>query len=451
MKINRLIVNSYRNLTDIDITFPNSNMIAFIGNNGSGKSNLLELIAQVFAYAKNCLTKGKNYPLAEELEKCEIDYIYNGEQYALKFDSGSILFVHNLAEIVKKSKIENILPKSIFLYYSGETKRLAEIESRTIDEKYGNALKSNKFNGYKFIEYFSVNDLDILLLTAAVYQGKLADIVAKYTNGLRFYQLFSLIIANPKKSSVPGGEYFGAVGFVKAFLDEMRRYVSRTEEIDNYLNQKRKAYAMHFDEIDELKNVADGPSDFFAKMKALKNSGYLEKVFVSFRNDNQLVIWNYLSEGEKQILLMKLLTEITSMDDCLYLFDEFDSFLHLNWQRSFSSMFAGLDTNGQVLFTTHSPATISGMKRESVFIMEKGGIRPAPSETFNRSLDEIMEEQMLVTMRPKVFTDLEREFRNAVVHNRKDVALAKLEQIREIVGDDDPFFITASMALRRME
>ena len=369
----------------------------------------------------------------------------------LKFDRGSVLFVHNLTDIVKKSEIESILPKSIFLYYSGETKRLAEIESRTIDEKYNNALKSNKFNGYKFIEYFSVKDLDILLLTAALYQGKLTEIVAQYTNNLQFYQLFSLIIANPKKSSAPGGEYFGAVGFVKSFLDEMRKYVSRTEEIDDYLNQKRKAYAMHFSEIDELKKVASGPSDFFAKMKALKNSGYLEKVFVCFRNEQQLVIWNYLSEGEKQILLMKLLAEITAMDDCLYLFDEFDSFLHLNWQRSFSSMFAGLETNGQVLFTTHSPATISGMKQKNVFVMDNGKIYHARSETFNRSLDEIMEEQMLVTMRPKVFTDLEREFRNAVMNNQKDIAEAKLEQIREIVGDEDPFFITASMALRRIE
>ena len=86
-----------------------------------------------------------------------------------------------------------------------------------------------------------------------------------------------------------------------------------------------------------------------------------------------------------------------------------------------------------------------------IAIMDNGKICSARSETFNRSLDEIMEEQMLVSMRPKVFTDLEREFRNAVMHNRKDLAQAKLEQIREIVGDDDPFFITASMALRRMK
>ena len=451
MRINRLIVKGYRNLKDINIEFPDSNMIAFIGNNGSGKSNLLELIARVFAYTKNCLIKGKQFPSPDGLEECEIDYIYDGNQYALKYSRGSVLLIRGIAEIVKKGEIESVLPKSIFLYYSGETKRLAEVESKTIDEKYNNALKSDRFDGYKFIEYLSVKDLDILLLTAAVYQGKLIDTIEQYTNGLQLYRPFSLLLANPKNSSVLGGEYFGATGFVKSFLNEMRKYVSRTEEIENYLQRKRRTYMMHFTDVDEIKKVATGPSDFFAKMKALKNTGYLEKVIINFHKEWQPVLLDLLSEGEKQILLMKLLTEITAMDDCLYLFDEFDSFLHLNWQRSFSSMFAGLETSGQVFFTTHSPATISGMKQQNVFVMDNGRIYRARSETFNRSLDEIMEEQMLVTMRPKVFTDLEREFRNAVMHNQKDIAEAKLEQIREIVGDDDPFFITASMALRRME
>ena len=450
MRIREISVKNYRNLKDINVSFPDSNIIAFIGNNGSGKSNLLELIAQVFAYAKNCLTKGKNYFLADELEKCEIDYVYKGEQYVLKFDRGNVLFVHDLAEIVKKSEIENILPKSIFLYYSGETKRLAEIESRTIDEKYGNALKSNKFNGYKFIEYFSVKDLDILLLTAAVYQGKLTDIVAKYTNGLRFNQLFSLFITSPKKSSAPGGEYFGAVGFVKAFLDEMRRYVSKTEEKNNSLNQKRQLYAMHFDRVNEIKNVASGPSDFFAKMKALKNSGYLDKVFIGFRKEEQFIPINYLSEGEKQVLLMKLLTEITSMDDCLYLFDEFDSFLHLNWQRSFSSMFAGLETNGQVLFTTHSPATISGMKHINVFIMDSGQVFPTNSETYNRALNEIMEEQMDVGMRSPNVERLYDEFKQCIADENKERALFIMSELTEILDENDPLFIKMRLVLRRI-
>ena len=53
MKIKRIRFDQYRNLKNFECSFTDSNVIAFIGNNGSGKSNVLEAIAQSFAIAKN--------------------------------------------------------------------------------------------------------------------------------------------------------------------------------------------------------------------------------------------------------------------------------------------------------------------------------------------------------------------------------------------------------------
>ena len=451
MRINRLIIKEYRNLKDINIDFPDSNMIAFIGNNGSGKSNLLELIARVFAYTKNSLIKGKQFPSPNGLEECEIDYSYNGNQYALKYSHGNVLIIKGIADIVKKNEMENVLPKSIFLYYSGETKRLAEIESRTIDEKYSNALKNDKFGGYKFIEYFSTNDLDILLLTAAVYEGALNNIVNKYTNGLRLYRPFNLLIANPRNSSAPGGEYFGATGFVRAFLDQMRKYVARTEEYDNYLHQKRRAYSMGFTDVDEIKKVASGPSEFFAKMKALKYSGYLEKVIINFHKNWKPVLLDNLSEGEKQILLMKLLMQITGRDDCLYLFDEFDSFLHPQWQRKFVEELSTVEISGQILFTTHSPLTLGKMKKECIRILKDGEIFEPSKDTYNRDISELLEEIMEVGKRPEDVEKVIKAFRNAAVHGNKDLALKYKEQLKNLLSDEDPFWVSAEHYLLLME
>ena len=58
---------------------------------------------------------------------------------------------------------------------------------------------------------------------------------------------------------------------------------------------------------------------------------------------------------------------------------------------------------------------------------------------------------LYLSLRSPEYVQLEKDFRNAVVHNKKDIALEKLELIKRIVGEDDPFFITASMALNRME
>lgn len=66
MRIKKISIGRYKNLHDFECEFSDSNISAFIGNNGSGKSNLLEVITKAFrAYLEtqtsyiNC-TKSKN-------------------------------------------------------------------------------------------------------------------------------------------------------------------------------------------------------------------------------------------------------------------------------------------------------------------------------------------------------------------------------------------------------
>ena len=53
MRLLRVTIKKYKNLEAFDCVFSDSNISAFIGNNGSGKSNLLEAITEAFSYAKN--------------------------------------------------------------------------------------------------------------------------------------------------------------------------------------------------------------------------------------------------------------------------------------------------------------------------------------------------------------------------------------------------------------
>lgn len=449
MKIQKISVKKYKNLVDFKCEFSDSNISAFIGNNGSGKSNLLEVITEVFSYAKKkCEDKLYSIIVPPEIYGCEIEYEKDGIFYTLKYNHSEVSLYCGDKSLPKR-EMNNALPDNILIYYAGETVRQARTAAETFDEKYNYRLKNsdnNSFPGYKYIDYYSVDDLGLLLLTAAVYQG---DYYEKLLTLLKCNEILpeiNIMLQNPKgKNQADADTYWGAKGFVQSFLDILRKYVSSTQNLLAY-------YSMHFKEIESFAKTSKNESEFFAKLKALKNAKYLHWIMLELRReDGEKFTFDMLSEGEKQLALLYLLTTFTAEDNCLYIFDEFDAYLHLNWQRNFASIITNLKINGHIIFTTHSPATISNIKRQNVFIMSNGKVQPARSDTFNRSLDEIMEEQMLVTMRPKIFTDLEIEFRNAVIHNNKDVAWAKLEQIREIVGDDDPFFITASMALRRLE
>jgi len=64
MKLKKLIAKDFRSLKDLEINFPDENVIAIIGNNGSGKTAVLDAIAiclgQVFSYIGSLVLRYKS-------------------------------------------------------------------------------------------------------------------------------------------------------------------------------------------------------------------------------------------------------------------------------------------------------------------------------------------------------------------------------------------------------
>lgn len=444
MRLLQITIKEYKNLKNFDCVFQDSNISAFIGNNGSGKSNLLEAVTEVFSYAKNY--SNSKIVEAPNLLGCKIKYENNEATYLLEYDKPKFSISFN-GKKLNKSEMSAALPETIMLYYAGETNRQQVNAKRTFDESYDNKLKNIKnedFQGFKYLDSYSVHDLPLLLITAVVYKGKYYKKLLNLLKCDSIVSQVSLMLKNPKEKGGAADIYWGARGFVKSFLDSVRKYVSSTDDLSN-------RYLMKFKDITAIKDLSNSECELFAKLKALDNAGYIYETSVSLKNNKTEFSWDELSEGEKQLSLLLLLASFTAKKDVLYLFDEFDAYLHLNWQRKFARMLNELCIKGHIVFSTHSPATVSGMQRKNVFIMSDGKAELAASETYNRSLDEIMEEHMSVSMRPAEFVDLEQEFRKAIINGEKSLAEEVLDKIKMIVGENDPFFITARIVLNRME
>ena len=208
---------------------------------------------------------------------------------------------------------------------------------------------------------------------------------------------------------------------------------------------------MSFSEFDGVKNVAENESDFFAKLKVLMNTGYLEWIDLKLENERgELFDYNDLSEGEKQLSLLLLLLSFTAKNNCLYLFDEFDSYLHLNWQRSLSEMIMKRDVNGHVIYTTHSPGTISQIRSEELYIMRQGQVLYPESETYNRALDEIMLEHMGISMRTPEIERIYDRFKQAIADGNKEEAQRYTKQLKNMLDENDPLFVRIRLLLRRI-
>lgn len=469
MRIQRVTVKRYKNLKAFDCVFSDSNIAAFIGNNGSGKSNLLEVITRAFSNAKN-YASNKELPIIPPhtlpmVNNCVIEYEIGGSNYVLSYNADVDGMLSRLEadppvivreEIsiccngtkLQKSEMTSALPDSILLYYAGETLRQKGTAEGTYDNYYERELKRTKtadLPSLRFMDYFSAGDLPLLLLTASAYKGEYYSRFLNLIGCSDISSKFSFILRNPGKGKGAADTYWNATGFVKHFLNETRRYVSGTRDSGGF------QYYMFFDNAEDLKNISNDEYDLFAKLRALKHYGYLEHIGIELQKcDGTPFSSLRLSEGEKQLGLLFLLTAFTAHHDCVYLFDEFDAYLHLNWQRLFSQMLRETDTKGQIILTTHSASSISKLQCDELLIMKNGTVEYPDSETYNRALDEIMLEQMGVTMHSPEIEKRYDDFKQFIANRNREGALRIMQEMEKELNAADPLLSRMRLNLRRI-
>ena len=199
-----------------------------------------------------------------------------------------------------------------------------------------------------------------------------------------------------------------------------------------------------------LREIAKTPLELYTQLKAFMEADVLDEILIDVKKGEDSFPLTLFSEGEKQLANLLLLLDLTKEYKALFLLDEFDSYLHPTWQREFVEMIHSIDIRGQIIFTTHSAASISKLKSENLFIMENGEVSPPGSETYNRALNEIMEEHMGITMRDPEVEALYDQFKQYIADGNKEMAEYMMARMLEFLNEDDPIFITIRLLLRRI-
>lgn len=204
-------------------------------------------------------------------------------------------------------------------------------------------------------------------------------------------------------------------------------------------------------ECSKIQDHFSGPEGLFKALKILSQAEILDYIKIDVTKDSIIFDCNELSEGEKQLGNLLSILNFTRDYSALFLLDEFDSYLHPTWQRHFAELVSLKNITGQVLFTTHSPFTLSQMKRHNVFLLKNGTIYESSVDTYNRNASEIMEELMDISLRPKHIEELISNFNKAIAQKNILTAKQLKEQLHEYLSDEDPFFITADLSIARID
>ncbi|SHS43334.1 cytochrome c biogenesis protein CcmA [Mycobacteroides abscessus subsp. abscessus] len=105
-------------------------------------------------------------------------------------------------------------------------------------------------------------------------------------------------------------------------------------------------------------------SDLVSRLYSNGKSIRLEKSIIVAANDTDIIPIEYLSSGEKQLLLILLETLIARSDAIII--DEPELSMHVDWQLSIVDSMRTVNDEAQIVIATHSPEVLAGVPYECV-------------------------------------------------------------------------------------
>lgn len=349
MKLNKLHIKSkFKNLNiKSAFDFSNQNGVSVvIGNNGSGKSNLLEAISSIFACLYDPTIKEEfSYNIQYELSKnkIEIDFKIKTSTYTYKINNRSV-----------DSLSEENLPSMVISAYSGEELRIWNKYYFNFYVKYAENIRTLKANidiDQKMI-FINKYHWDIALLTMIISDLEVKDIVGDITIkkiDIEFNEKNIQNLNNWNQNEV--------TAFAKTLFDNKKNL-----NVDKF--KKIIPYDTHLTLFKKL-TIARLP----------KNDEYrlINNITLQFTNGTTT---DDLSEGEKKQILLKFITRILALPNSLLLLDEPDSQIHIAKKELIKNLLFDEDEKPHVnsIITTHSPTLTQCFNNSNVLMLNNGSL-----------------------------------------------------------------------------
>ena len=402
---------------------------AIVGRNGSGKSNILELLGAVFYNLElRCLNFLPEIFEDEEMIKpqtqspnaYELEYYINSSHIVIKKEKDEYAKItKDNQEIFSKDELKELLPEYIIGYSSGENEILSLpfFKMRFIQyDEYLNYLTNeinctsaeaglvyldNIFSQAIFLTNFLLSDDEVV----KIFEDDL---------GIKSVKQFRIILKQNHYESM-SDEYLYTTD-EKAEVELTSGLQSKIEFLlscstlhykdessgelimDFYVDDElKKAFKMFFgtglelfklfqslillnqyQADDELKDKIYKSNSLYAKARIpvlpWEDRIFKFKDFWIDKNDNR-ILSKSLSDGEHQFLHTIGLALLYKNTPSLFLLDEPETHFNPAWRAKYISTlkkcFKNDEATPQVLITSHSPFIVSDSKPENVLVFEK--------------------------------------------------------------------------------
>lgn len=344
MRLQKLKINSrFKNLDSFEIDFSTKEGITvLIGNNGSGKSNILEAISGIFA---GLYDRKYNPTFNYEL-------VYNKDAYKVevKFETGNYEFKIN--DVVDNVKPEH-LPSQVISSYSGEESRLWDKYYWPFYEEYIKALRGATLPNTNLV-YINKYYWNIALLTLHFYDFAVFTDIRNFCQNTLDIKTFNTVKFTFDIAKL--NDFLKNPNPVTNFVVALNPAKEATIEIDLATFKARLNY---LSEIDVFRYLT---ASFIPKDDKL-----ITKIEISYNTNLEA---ECLSEGEKKLLLIMLILEVVGDENSLILLDEPDSHIHLSRKEEIQKLLTKY-TNRENIITTHSPTLTHNFDLKHITMLTK--------------------------------------------------------------------------------
>ena len=486
MRLDFLKIPAYRNLRSFAIDFDETqSTTVLLGRNGTGKSNLIEAIVEIFRDLE--LGESPSFPYL-------LQYVCREHQILINADpdrSTKRLQITIDDEPVTQTAFlrdrDSYLPNYVFAYYSGWSSRLERQFDRPTRQHYDRVLKNADGELPLRRMFFCRKEYSQLVLLAFFLsqEASAKQLLNDYL-GIKSFDSALFVLktpwwrgsGTPSKVQLAEGDprFWYARGAFKGFLDRLwnRAFapIRNTESIERDVRRQGETterlylFIKNEEELAALKAKGEDTKTLFGFLESLFLCDLIDEVRVTVeRMDGSRVKFVQMSEGEQQLLTVLGLLLFTQNDESLYLLDEPDTHLNPVWTYEFLGL---LQDNiradkGQLIVATHNPLMIGSLHKNQVRVLnrtdDKISADPPMYDPIGIGVEGLLKSELYglrSTLAPEILEKLDEHYRLLGKQKKSATEQTKLMELADELNNlavslthPNPYFESFASAMAR--
>lgn len=412
MFLKSMMLRNFRCFSDLKVNF-NNRLTVVVGNNGAGKSTVLEAATIAAGTLTSAMDGLTNYGI----KKSDAHYKC--------FDLGSNIDVQPQfpVEITAAGNVDgkNISWTRSLNSAKGRDGLASAKELTVIAGVYQERMRSgDKELKLPIISYYGTGRL------WAQHREKKSDTFEKNNR------------SNGYIDSLDGAANDKLM--MKWFQKMTMQQLQRNQEIPEF-TAVRMAMEQVFASITGFSDV---------KVQFNLDTGSIDVIYFDKNNEHVRIPVSLLSDGYKctisliadiayrmAILNPQLLDRVLIETEGIVLIDEIDLHLHPTWQKRILKDLMDIFPKVQFIVSTHAPEVINSVKSDSVVMLKDNEALPVADETYGKDANTILREVMEVSTRPDDVRSLFEQFYDLLDKGEWNQAGTVIEQLEAEIGNND--------------